>query len=92
MFETILTLIHGTFLLIFGFVLSGAFSNLRPTRRNALIFLGLSVFSGGLQLAAMLSASEEIVWKIYPLARFSFTSVTAHITTIKLICVYRRCG
>jgi len=83
MFETILTLIHGTFLLIFGFVLSGAFSNLRLTRRNALIFLGLSVFSGGLQLAAMLSASEEIVWKIYPLV--------THLPLILLLClVYHR--
>lgn len=79
MLESVLTLIHGVFLLAFGFTLTAAFANLRYNRQNLLVFLTLAVFSGGLQLTAMLTASEEVVWKIYPLI--------THLPLILLLCL-----
>ena len=83
MFESILTFVHGAALLVFGFLLTAAFANLRPTRQNMLIFLCLAVFSGTLQVTAILTVSEEIVWKIYPLI--------THFPLFLLLClVYRK--
>ena len=83
MIENVLTFLHGTFLLIFGISLSAAFAGLRFTKRNFLTFLGLFVFSGGLQLTAIFLISETAVWKLYPLI--------THIPLILLLCyVYRK--
>lgn len=83
MFETVMTIVHGTVLLVFGFTLTAAFSGIRFTEENVLIFLSLFVFSGGLQLVAMYTASESMVWKLYPLI--------THLPLIMLLClVYRK--
>lgn len=67
MLETILFLLYGAVVLLFGITLTAAFAGLHISKRNSLIFLGLYVFSGGLQLAVTLAYSESLVWKIYPL-------------------------
>ena len=78
-----MTIVHGTVLLVFGFTLAAAFSGIRFTEENVLIFLSLFVFSGGLQLVAMYTASEEMVWKLYP--------PITHLPLIMLLClVYRK--
>jgi len=83
MLENALTLLHGSFLLLFGISLTAAFSGIRPSKRNVLIFLGLFVFSGVLQLGTTLVFSEDIVWKLYP--------IIAHLPLILLLClVYRK--
>lgn len=79
MLESILTFLYGTFLLIFGITLTAAFAGLRFTKRNFLIFLGLFVFSGGLQLAATFTFSTATVWKLYPLI--------THLPLILLLCI-----
>ena len=79
MFETVMTIVHGTVLLVFGFTLAAAFSGIRFTTENVLIFLSLFIFSGGLQLVAMYTASEEMVWKLYPLI--------THLPLIMLLCL-----
>lgn len=83
MFETVLTFLQGLLLLIFGFVLTPALSGLRASKRNCLIFFSLFAFSGLLQLVCLLTASEEMVWKLYPLI--------VHLPLILLLClVYRK--
>ncbi len=83
MLVNVLTILHGTALLLFGFILSAAFSDIQLTKKNVLIFSSLFVFSGGLQLVAMYTASEETVWKLYPLI--------THFPLIMLLClVYQK--
>lgn len=82
MLENILMLLHGAALLAFGIALSAAFSGLRFTKRNFLIFLSLFAFSGGLQLTATLTVSEMVVWKLYPLI--------THLPLILLLCLWFR--
>ncbi len=66
MLETVLMLIHGSLLLLFGVFLSAAFSQLRLTKRNILILLGICAFSGILQIAGLALFGEDMVWKLYP--------------------------
>lgn len=83
MIETVLTFLHGAFVLVFGITISAAFAGIRFTKQNFLIFLGFFIFSGGLQLTATLSVSEAAVWKLYPLI--------THLPLIALLCsVYRK--
>ena len=67
MFDQILTFVHGGILLIFGILLTAAFSGTRCTNKNVLTFGGFFLFSGLLQTAAILTLSENLVWKLYPL-------------------------
>jgi len=67
MLISILKLINGVCLLIFGITLTAAFAGLRFSRKNVLIFLGLFLFSGILQAIGVLTVSESFVWKVYPL-------------------------
>ena len=48
MLENYLTVFLGATLLAFGIVLTAAFSGIRFSKKNLLIFLGFFVFSGGL--------------------------------------------
>ena len=64
--QQFLVFLHGAILLGFGITLTAAFSGIRPTRKNILIFTGFFLFTGVLQIAASLILSEEIVWKLYP--------------------------
>lgn len=83
MIENILALLHGACLLLFGITLTAAFAGLRPSKKNALVFLGLFVFSGVLQLGATLTLSEAVVWKLYPFI--------THLPLILLLCIeYRK--
>lgn len=83
MAENVLTILNGIFLLIFGIALTAAFAGLRFTKRTFLILLGFFVFSGSLQLILTLTASDAIVWKLYPLI--------THLPLVLLLCfVYRK--
>ena len=83
MLESILTFLYGTIVLAFGIALSTAFAGLRFSKRNFLVFLGLFLFSGILQLIATVTFSEVVVWKLYPLI--------AHLPLILLLCfVYKK--
>lgn len=82
MFPRILMILHGAALLGFGITLSAAFAGIRFTRRNALIFSGLFLFSGTLQLLASFYLSESMVWKLYP--------PITHLPLILLLCLYYR--
>ena len=83
MFHYILTLLHGAVLLGFGTVLSAAFSGIRFNRENRLVFFGMFLFSGGLQLLASIYISTDIVWKLYP--------PITHLPLILLLCIrYRK--
>lgn len=67
MLETLLFFLNNALLLLFGILSSAAFAGIRHTRQNILVFLGLFGVSGVLQLLLYLLASEEAVWKLYPL-------------------------
>lgn len=67
MLEQILMFIHGAVLLSFGITLSAAFAGIRWSRRNALVFLALYVFTGVLQIGGSLTLPQEWVWQMYPL-------------------------
>ena len=83
MIETFLFMFHNLFLLIFGTVLSAAFSGIFFTRKNIIIVSGHSVCTGLLQLIIYASFGEDIVRKFYPL-------VTHLPLLILLICFYRK--
>lgn len=82
MAETVLTLVYGAVVLLFGVTLSAAFAGIRGIRKNALVFLGLYLFCGSLQLAATMIVSSSFVWKCYPLI--------THLPLILLLCLYYR--
>lgn len=83
MFPDILMILHGAVLLGFGTILSAAFSGIRFNRENRLAFLGMFLFSGGLQLLASIYISTDIVWKLYP--------PITHLPLILLLCIrYRK--
>lgn len=67
MLEQILILSHGAILLAFGIFLTTAFSGIRVSKQNSLIFACFYLFSGAVQIATALTLSEEQVWKLYPL-------------------------
>ena len=67
MFENILFFLYGSLLLLYGVFLSASMSGIRLNRQNILILLGISAFSGVLQLGILALFSENMVWKLYPL-------------------------
>ncbi len=67
MTENIFSLLHGGFLLVFGVILSAAFSGLHLTRKNALICLAFCAFSGILQILTSIVWSKAAIWALYPL-------------------------
>lgn len=83
MLETILTLLHGAAVFLLGVSMGVALAGVRPTKQNNLIFIVYFIASNGIQLLVMLIASEDKVWKLYPLL--------THIPLILLLCfVYRK--
>ena len=66
MLDNILAFLHGATILAFGALLTVSFAGIHSTKKNLLVLLGFYFFSGGLQLTASLTISEEIVWKLYP--------------------------
>lgn len=82
MLETILFLVHGAAILFFGMTLTASFAGIRGIRENVLVFLGLYLLSGGLQIGTMVLFSESFVWKLYP--------VITHLPLILLLCCYYR--
>ena len=75
-------MLHGMFLLLFGTMLTAAFSGIHPTKGNKLLLLSFFAGSGLLQLAAMLLLSEEAVWKLYP--------VITHLPLLIMVCLVFR--
>ena len=65
--ETLYTVLHGTFLLFFGVILSAAFADLRFSRKNMLMMLLFCAFSGLLQGAALFFWDDSAIWPVYPL-------------------------
>lgn len=82
MLETALFFSHGIVVMLFGMTLTAAFAGIRGNRKNALVFLGLFLLSGSLQLAATVFVSESYVRKLYP--------VITHLPLIALLCFYYR--
>lgn len=83
MIQNFLFYIHTGVLLLFGVFLSAAFAGTRFSRKNFVILLGFSMFSGILQLAVYLPFGEDAVRKIYPLI--------THLPLLILLCrVYRQ--
>ena len=82
MLETVLFFSHGIVVMLFGMTLTAAFAGIRGIRKNALVFLGLFLLSGSLQLAATVLVSESYVRKLYP--------VITHLPLIALLCFYYR--
>ena len=82
MTETLLTLLYGGAVMLFGITLTAAFAGIQPTRKNGLILLGLSLLCGGLQLALTLTVSDALVWELYP--------VITHLPLILLLCFHYR--
>lgn len=77
-----MTFLYGACVLVFGTALTVSFADIRFTKRNLLIFFGLVVCSGCLQVLAMLTASDEAVWKLYPLI--------AHLPLLTILCIVFR--
>lgn len=82
MLETILFFVHGAVILLFGMTLTAAFAKIRGIRENALVFLGLYLLSGGLQIYITLFFSDLFVRKLYP--------VIVHLPLILLLYLYYR--
>ena len=82
MISTTLFYIHYTFLLLFGILLSFAFTGIKFTKKNIGIVSVLFVLCGVLQLSTYILYDETFVWQIYPLI--------AHLPTILLLCFYYR--
>ena len=83
MAQTVLMLLHGGLLLIFGVMLSAAFAGIQPTRKNALALLDLCAFCGFLQIGVWILFSVDFVWKLYP--------VITHLPLfLFLLAVYRK--
>lgn len=83
MWEQLIFYLHGGGLLVFGVLLSAAFSGVRCRGRNAILLFCLSLFCGSLQLAVNLLFDEALVWKLYPLI--------THLPVILFLCVaYRK--
>lgn len=80
MAEYILTLVYGAVVLLFGVTLTAAFAGIRGIRENALVFAGLYLFCGCLQLAFITMLSEAYVWKLYPLI--------THLPLVLLLCLF----
>lgn len=64
--EQLLYYVHYTILLIFGIVISAAFSGVAPTRRNGIRLFYLTLLCGGLQLSLYRIFGESAVWQLYP--------------------------
>lgn len=67
MTDTILTLIHGAIVLVYGVFLSGAFSGIKATRPNIIKFTAVSIFCGTLQTVFAIIFSTDTIWLLYPL-------------------------
>lgn len=67
MLDIILMLAQGAVLLAFGITLTAAFSGIRFSKRNVLVFAGLYLATGILQAAVSLTMPKSLVWKLYPL-------------------------
>ena len=67
MMETILFLVHGALLLLFGTYLSVAFAGITFNQKSLLNTSLLCILCGILQTAAYLLLPEDFLWKIYPL-------------------------
>lgn len=59
--------VHYALLLIFGAILSFAFAQVRPNRKNITVCAVLCIGCGLLQLSLLFLFGEEAVWKLYPL-------------------------
>lgn len=82
MFDTALYFVHYTLLLLFGLVVTAAFSGVRFSLKNCCIVTGLFVFCGLLQLLLYLTFDERFIWMVYPLI--------AHLPVILLLRLYYR--
>lgn len=83
MLDTILFFAHYSLILLFGVVLSFAFSGIKlSTRKNLLWICVLFAVCGGLQLAMYCLFDELTVWKVYPLI--------THLPILLLLCLYYR--
>ena len=82
MAESVLILLYGAVVLLFGITLSAAFAGIRVIRKNVMAFLGLYLFCGLVQIAASAFLSEAYVWKLYP--------VIVHLPLILLLCFFCR--
>ena len=67
MLENILIILHGAVVLLYGVTLTAAFAGIRADRKSNRIFLIFCGLCGGLQLAASLLCSPDVVWALYPL-------------------------
>ena len=65
--ETLLYYLHYGLLLLFGLVLSAAFSGVRLSKRSCAVFGALFLLCGMGQLGLFLVFHEDLVWKLYPL-------------------------
>lgn len=82
MLENFFMLLYGAFVLLFGVTLTAGFAGIRGIRKNSRIFFDLCLLSGGLQVAAVLTLSQDAVWKLYP--------VITHLPLVLLLCFYYR--
>jgi len=64
--STFLFFLHSALLLVFGVILSFAFSGIKLGKKSTAIALIFAAASGALQLLLMLISGEDIVWKLYP--------------------------
>ena len=67
MIDSILFYVHHTLTLLWGVILTAAFSGVRLTRKNALILGGIFAACGISMLATLLLLGEKRVWELYPL-------------------------
>ncbi len=67
MIYTILFYLHYALLLLFGILLSAAFSGVLPTKKNIGILSTLFLLCGIGQICAYIRFDEMFIWKIYPL-------------------------
>lgn len=84
MIQSLLTLLHYGFLLLFGIVLSAAFAQVQVlTRQNARILLPVFLLLCCVQLVCLYWLGEDLVWKLYPLI--------THVPLLAVLCiVYRK--
>ncbi len=66
MTESIMVLIHGFIVLLFGVFLSASFANISFSKKNISVILLFCLLLGGIQGVLQLVFSEPVIWKIYP--------------------------
>ena len=82
MLDTVLTLIYGATVLLYGTFLSAAFAGIKINRKNFFYLIALDAVCGALHVVFAYIGSFNDVWTLYP--------IVTHIPLILFICLFFR--